>query len=87
MTRFKLPLTLALAFFLVVDLLVALRMWTSGWPKEIALSSPRPGVEQVSVMIVPFTGTDWFILAVVGVVHAALTFLVWKAWRSSHVRL
>ena len=68
MTRFKLPLTLALALFLVVDLLVALRLWRSGWPKEIALSSPQPGVEQVSVMAIQFTGTDWLILAVVGVV-------------------
>ena len=83
MARFKLPLTLALALFLVVDLVVGLRLWSSGLPREIALDSPRPGVEQVRVMAIPFTSTDWLILAVVGVVHASLAFLVWKAWRTS----
>jgi hypothetical protein len=83
MTRFKLPLTLVLVFFLVVDLFVALRLWIPGWPRVIALNSLQPGVAQVSVMAIPFTVMDWLILAVVGLVHTGLAILAWKAWRTS----
>lgn len=83
MARLKFPLTFALALFLLIDIVVALRLASSGWPKEIALSSPQPGVEQVRVIAIPFTGTDWWILALAGIVHAALAILIWKAWRTA----
>jgi hypothetical protein len=78
MVRFRLPVTLAFAALLVADVVVAFRLWGSGWPKEITLTSPQPGVEQVKVIAVPFTLTDWSILLVVIAIHAALGFLAWS---------
>ena len=82
MIRFRLPLTLALAALLMVDLIVGFRLWSSGWPKEIALSSPQAGVELVKVIDIPFTKTDWLILSAVITMHIALGLFAWKAWRS-----
>jgi len=87
MRRFRIPLTVVLGLLLLVDLIVGYRLWESGWPKSIVLTSPREGVEQVQVVRVPFTGTDWLVLILLIGTHALMVYLVWKAWRSAPVRL
>jgi hypothetical protein len=87
MRRFRIPLTVLLGILLLVDLIVGYRLWESGWPANIVLTSPREDVEQVQVLRVPFTGTDWLILILLISTHALIVYLVWKAWRSAQVRL
>jgi hypothetical protein len=82
MKRFKLLQTSGLGLFVLIDLIAAFRLWSSGWPKEIALTSVVPGVVQISVMEIPFTQQDWLILAAAGVFHLVLVVMVWRAWKS-----
>ncbi len=83
MIRFlKLPLVLAVTVVLLADLVVALRLWGSGWPKEISLSSPQSGVGQVHVIAIPFTTNDWLVLSLAIAIHVALGVMAWKACRS-----
>jgi hypothetical protein len=86
MRRLKMPLTALLIVFVLVDLVIGYRLWDSGWPKRIGLTADQKGIEQVHVMPIPFTGSDWLILVLVIGVHAVLFYLIWKAWHSSHVR-
>lgn len=76
-----------LVVLILTDALVGYRLWESGWPKHVILSSGPSGVEHVRVTQIPFTGTDWIILAVVIAIHAFLGYLVWKAWRSSPIQV
>ena len=87
MRRLKVPLTMLLALFVAADLIVACKLWQSGWPKRIGLTAVQKGIEEVQVMRGPFTGSDWFILVLVIAVHAFLCFLVWRVWRSTPVRV
>lgn len=87
MRRFRMPLTVVLGFLIAIDLITGYRLWESGWPKSITLTSPERGVEQVQVVGVPFTGTDWVILILLIVAHAVMVYMVWKAWRSTQVRV
>jgi hypothetical protein len=76
-----------LIVLILVDTGVGYRLWNSGWPKRVIITSVEPGIEQVQVVSVPLTGTDWLILILVIGTHAALLFLVWKAWRPAPVRV
>jgi len=87
MRRLRIPLTVLLGLLLLVDLIVGYRLWESGWPANILLTNPREGVEQVQVLRVPFTGTDWLILILLIGTHALMIYVVWKAWRSVRVRV
>lgn len=87
MRRFRSLLTAILGLLMAIDTIIGYRLWESGWPKHIALTSPQEGVEQVQVFAVPFTGSDWVILILLIGVHAVLCYLVWKAWRSDPVRV
>jgi hypothetical protein len=86
MGRLKAPLTAILGLFFAIDAIVGYRLWESGWPKHISLTSTQKGAEQVQVTWIPFTGSDWLILILVIGIHAFLCYLVWRAWRSSPVR-
>jgi Flp pilus assembly protein CpaB len=86
MRRFRILLTAILGVFIAIDGIVGYRLWESGWPRSIALTSQQKGVEQVQVTAVPFTGTDWLILILLVAFHALLCYLVWRAWRSSPVQ-
>lgn len=83
MYRFRTLLTVILGLFLLVDMIVGYRLWESGWPKSISLTSPQNGVEQVEVLAVPFTVMDWLILIVLIGAHSVLMYSIWRAWRSS----
>jgi hypothetical protein len=87
MRRFRILLTVILGILVAIDAIVGYRLWESGWPKHIGLTSPQKGVEQVRVTAVPFTGPDWVILILLIGVHALLFCLVRKAWRSGPVRV
>lgn len=87
MRRFRSLFTAILGLLIVIDAIMGYRLWESGGPKYIGLTSPRAGVEQIQVIAVPFTGQDWIILILLISVHALLCCLVWKAWRSDPVRL
>jgi hypothetical protein len=86
MRRLKMPLTVLLSVIVLMDVIVGYRLWDSGWPKHINLTSDQKGIEQVQVTPIPFTGADWLILVLVISVHAVLFFLAWKAWHASPVR-
>ena len=86
MRRLRVPLTAMLGLGVAVDAIVGYRLWDSGWPKNIGLSSHQDGGLQVQVTAVPFTGTDWLILILLVGLHALLGYLVWRAWRSNTVR-
>jgi hypothetical protein len=86
MRYLKVPLTASLIVVVLMDGVVGYRLWDSGWPKRIGLTSDQKGIEQVQVMPVPFTGLDWLILVTVIGVHVVLFYLVWRAWHSSRVR-
>jgi hypothetical protein len=83
MYRLRIPLTVLLLFFALVDLIVGYRLFNSGWPKSIALTSTPGGSEQVQVLPIPVTNSDWIVLVLAVGIHALLLYLVWKAWRSS----
>lgn len=87
MRRLKVPLTMLLTLFVAADVIVVYKLWQSGWPKRIGLTAVQNGIEEVQVMRIPFTGSDWFILVLVIAVHAFLCFMVWRAWRSAPVRV
>lgn len=87
MRRFRILLTAILGLLIAIDAVARYRLWESGWPKSIALTSPRKGVEQVQVIPVPFTGNDWLILILLIGVHALLFYLVWRAWRSAPIHV
>ena len=72
MRRLKLPLTALLALLFLVDAVVGFRLLSSGWPKHVSLSDVTPGVAEIRVMPVPFTGSDWLILAAVIAAHTVL---------------
>lgn len=86
MRRLKVPITALLLLFMLFDGVVGFRLWDSGWPKRISLTSDQKGIEQIHVAPIPFTGTDWFIFVLVIGVHVLLLYLVWKAWHASTVR-
>jgi hypothetical protein len=86
MRRLKAPLTALLILFVLIDVLVGFRLFSSGWPKHVSLSDLKPGGAAIQVAPIPFTGADWLILIGAIVVHAVLFYLVWKAWRSPPVR-
>jgi hypothetical protein len=87
MYRLKVPLTTFVVIFVLVDMVGGFHMWESGWPKRITFTSDQPGIGQVHVARIPFTGFDWLILVLVISIHAVLFYLVWKGWRSQSVRL
>jgi len=70
----------------LVDTVVGAHLWKSGWPKSVSVTDVRPGVAEIQVTLIRFTGADWLVLSMIVVLHAVLFFLVWKAWRSSPVR-
>jgi hypothetical protein len=83
MHRLKIPLTALLLMFALVDSIVGYRLFNSGWPKSIALTSAPMGTEQVHVLPIPFTNLDWAVLVLVFGIHVLLLYMLWKAWRSS----
>jgi hypothetical protein len=87
MYRLKVPLTALFVVLVLVDIVGGFHLWESGWPKRVTFTSDQPGLEQVHVAHIPFTGVDWLILVLVISIHAVLFYLVWKAWRSRPVRL
>ncbi|MFN9456203.1 MAG: hypothetical protein ACK6D7_02315 [Acidobacteriota bacterium] len=80
-------MALLFAVLLLADFVIVFRLWNAGWPKEIVLSSPTPGVEQVTVKAISFTHTDWLILVIAASIHVALLYSVRKAWRSPSIRV
>lgn len=50
MRRFRSLLTAILGLLIVIDAIMGYRLWESGWPKQIGLTSPEVGVEQVQVI-------------------------------------
>ena len=91
MRRFRIAFTVILGVVVAIDAIVGYRLWASGWPKLIALTSPQEGVERVQVIALPFTGADWlvlilFLILLIGF-HVLLCYFVWRAWRSSPVRV
>lgn len=86
MRRFKIALTSILGVFVLFDAIVGYRLWESGWPKDISLTSGPNGVGSVQVTPISFTSLDWLILGAVIVVQLMLFCLVWKAWREPHLR-
>lgn len=87
MRRLKVPLSVIIVLLVFVDAVVAIHLWTSGWPKRVSLSDVAPGVAKVQVALIPFTATDWLILAAVITFHAVISCATWKAWRSGGVRV
>lgn len=80
MTRLRTTLTVLLGLLLLFDGVTALRVWWYGL-KTVSINDGRVSVESIS-----FTSSDWGILLLVVLVHAALICAVWKAWCSAPVR-
>ncbi len=87
MHRLKVPLTVLLIVVVLADVVVGYRLWESGWPKSISLTSSREGVERVEVIPILFTASDWLILGLVVGIHGVLFYTVWRAWHSSPIRV
>jgi hypothetical protein len=81
----RIPLTAIAALLIAFDLLMVYRVSSTGWPKHLS-GTIDGGVAKIRVTPIPFTGSDWLILAVVIAVHAALFYVVWKSWHSTPVR-
>ena len=77
----KALLTALLGLLMLFDGVTAFRIWHYGL-KTVAMNDGRVSVESV-----PFAATDWVILLLIGGLHAALIYAVWKAWRSGPVRV
>ena len=86
MYRSRVRLTVLFIVVFLVDVVGGYRLWNSGWPKRISLTSDQTGIERVHVVPIPFIGFDWFILVLVIGAHGLLCYLLWKAWHSSPVR-
>jgi len=81
MRRFRPLLTVLLGLLLLSDGVTAFRVWWYGLT-TVSISDGRVSVESI-----PFTRADMGILLLIVIVHAALIYAVWKAWRSAPVRL
>jgi multisubunit Na+/H+ antiporter MnhB subunit len=81
MRRLRTLSTMLLGLLLLLDGVIAFRIWWYG-TKYVSMTDGRLSVESV-----PFTGMDWLILLLLVGVHAALIYAVWKAWRSAPVRV
>jgi hypothetical protein len=86
MRRLKAPQTALFVLLVLMDAVVGLRLFSSGWPKHVSLSDAKPGGAEIQVTPIPFTGSDWLILLGVMAAHAILFCWLWKAWHSSPVR-
>lgn len=81
MRRFRTLLTVLLGLLLLFDGVTAFRVWWYGLT-TVSINDGRVSVESI-----PFTGTDIGILLLIVILHAALIYAVWKAWRSTPVRV
>jgi hypothetical protein len=81
MRRFRVFLTLLLALLLMFDGVTAFRVWWYGL-QSVSITDGRVAVESV-----PFSATDSLILLVLAGLHGVLVFAVWKAWRSTPIRV
>jgi hypothetical protein len=66
--------------------MVGYRLWDSGWPKRVAIMGDTSGGAHIQVAPIPFTAVDGCVLVVVVTIHAALVYLVWRAWCFPFVR-
>jgi hypothetical protein len=85
MERLRAPLTALLTVVILVDAVIGYRLWASGWPKRVYLTSDQPGMEQIHVVPLHFAGS-WLILVLLIGLHGVLLYLVWKAWHVERVR-
>src|SRR5262245_57401292 len=90
MTRSALGIRWSITFvgcvMFLCDLVVAIRLWLSGWPQVITMTPGDGGVEDIEVSPMPFTVADWLILFAIILVHVLVVYGVWKVWGGSHNR-
>lgn len=81
MRRYRTLFTVLLGLLLLFDGVTAFRVWWYGL-KYVFMTDGHLSVESV-----PFTGTDFLILLLLGALHAVLIYAVWKAWRSAPIHV
>jgi hypothetical protein len=86
MRSLRFPLTALFLVLVLVDVVVGYKLWAFGWPTQINLTSSQTGVERAHVTAIPFTGSDYLIVALIIAVHAVLLYTMWKAWHPFSVR-
>jgi hypothetical protein len=74
---FRIAIKTALVVLLLFDLVLAVQMYSHGWPSKLSLREVSPGVEAVNVSRLPFTSTDTWILAALIGTHVLLIYLAW----------
>jgi len=72
----RIVLSVVLGLLLLFDLVVVFKLCENGWPKQVKATDVRPGVISVKVTPIPFTKSDWWILAAFIGAHVLLIYLV-----------
>jgi hypothetical protein len=71
----KIPLAVAAALMVLLDLVVIIRLYLNGYPTYLD--------SRFRVHKIPFTSTDWLILLAIISFQAGLFFLVRRSWKRS----
>ena len=90
MRRWKIPLTALLLLVVLFDGVVGVHVWKSGWPKHVSVIDGEPGVAEIQVTPIAFSGVDWLLLVLillpVVAIHAVLINAVWESWHPMPLR-
>jgi hypothetical protein len=77
----RVSLRVLLVLVLLFDVVNGYRMWDLGWRKYVSTTSSG----EIFVGRIPFTATDWFVVAAIVAFHIVLIYFVWRTRRSASV--
>ena len=81
MNYFKIPLTVLLFLVLAIEGSEAYRILVHGWPNHVEATGSDNAMI-IKVTPIPFTVTDWLILAGLFLLNVLLVYVVWRLWKS-----
>jgi hypothetical protein len=78
-------LTALLGLLLFFDVVVAYRLWWYGIPKNLRIIG-EGSAARLSIERIRFTALDWTVVALLIIVHVALSYAMWRCWRPSRIK-
>jgi hypothetical protein len=75
----------ALTTLPLIDIVLGYQVYKHGWPNRVTLTDIGPGTASIKVTPIPFTATDFWILAALVGMHALLVYLAWRLRQRAQV--